>query len=394
MDRLTIVVALLVSSLATAGGGLSNKNTIGFSGARPSPVVLDTGAMATCGTIATGTVMPKGGALTVTRNATENYVCADGVMRSAAVNTLGVLEGGAQVYGAYTANPPYSDTFANAAWTKDAVPGATDASASCPYGPNGVTRMSLIDATTSGTGTGLLQDVASTTERNVFLALATGDSACTVTVSDAAGSGGEAVTMTATAVRYTKYVAAQHGLKVVATTCTRFCMWGANVTATLVAMPYVATGASPVAQPAMAVTAANPLAAGLLAYTINARANVYNWAASGYSLGSFGTYGSANAYLLTSTGPPLFVVFDSSAASRYMARSAPSAGEHAVKAGRRNGDVFFELDGSSAGGVSGGAGSGVSSIAPATFSIGPVGLLKRYILCSGARSYSDSRCQP
>lgn len=80
MDRLTIVVALLVSSLAFAGGGLSNKNTIGFSGARPSPVVAAY-VFDQCGT---GPTYTKGPVLHGVSTTTTRYYQCNGEQTAAA----------------------------------------------------------------------------------------------------------------------------------------------------------------------------------------------------------------------------------------------------------------------------------------------------------------------
>jgi hypothetical protein len=134
----------------------------------------------------------------------------------------------------------YSNTFENAAWTKDDGVTASDANAGCPLGPLG-TRMALI--TGDADGEGISDDEATGTGRGIWLAYPTGGSACNVTVSDASGDGAAAVALTAAAVRTVQSGAGQTGIKIAKPTggCAAWCQQAASVQASLIVGPYVPT---------------------------------------------------------------------------------------------------------------------------------------------------------
>ena len=259
-----------------AGAGLSLSLDLAAGGARPNPVVLDTGTMATCGTIATGAIMPKGGALTVTRNAAESYVCADGVTRSAGINTLGVVESGAQVYGAYTevllrTGNPVTGTAATSPWL---VYGATAApptlSVESIVDPTGATSsVARVDVPAiAGAGQASLFGQPFTTSAaqwTVSTHIKSTGSACTTYIAlagSAAVSSAVSVTSTWQRVSLTRTSAAEteylwigasgltgYGQPTTQAACS-FYIYSPNAAATSVLMPAVAAGASPVAQPA------------------------------------------------------------------------------------------------------------------------------------------------
>jgi hypothetical protein len=149
----------------------------------------------------------------------------------------GAVAGGVEVYGAGANALGYSETFANAVWVKSAGVTAADASASCPMSPLAGTRMSLV--TTDGEADQIAQDAATTPGRAVWLARATGDSACGVTFGDATGDGAQSLALTDGPLRYWSGGAGQTGLSVARPVggCARWCMWLAQATAAVYPVP-------------------------------------------------------------------------------------------------------------------------------------------------------------
>lgn len=105
--------------------------------------------------------------------------------------------------------------------------------------------MSLV--TTDGDGDSISQDAATGTSRSVWLATATGDSACAVSMSDASGDGGQTLSVSASPTRQHQYGSDESGLSLASQPggCARWCMWAAQSTATVDPQPYRASGATP-----------------------------------------------------------------------------------------------------------------------------------------------------
>lgn len=158
----------------------------------------------------------------------------------------------------------YSNAFENAAWVKDSDPPpdagvaqavvADDASASCPLSPDGTTRMALITSPVDGYGIG--QDAATGTARSIWLALATGDSACDVNLEDYSGDGTAAKMLSAPPVRHWNATAGQTGIRVERKTsgCVRWCQYWAQSTAHMRPQPYRDSGATDYAGEASTAT--------------------------------------------------------------------------------------------------------------------------------------------
>lgn len=205
----------------------------------------------------------------------------------------------------------YSNTFAS--WAADATVTVADASASCPVGPLG-TAMSLV---TSGTdGNGIKLDGTAGTERNAWMAAATGDSACAVTMSDYAAAHAADKSLTSTVARFDSATAGDHGIAVVRKTggCARWCMQAAANTATLVPIPYRATAANaPYTGPATTHQGVSPRAAGTAGpWAISITATCPLWTSG--ALWSMGTAGAANSASLT-MGATLGTLIDYDGAS-------------------------------------------------------------------------------
>jgi hypothetical protein len=82
------------------------------------------------------------------------------------------------------------------------------------------------------------QDVALTTARSVYLAYPTGGSSCAVIVGSYAAAGEESVTLTPSAVRYSKAVAGQSGIQIRSSTCASWCQSGAMLETSLAVHAY------------------------------------------------------------------------------------------------------------------------------------------------------------
>jgi hypothetical protein len=192
---------------------------------------------------------PSGSLVTVSSPATTCVpaTTATGQLYNLPANSLACGASGCEIWSAAAHSNllTYSNTFENAAWTKDDGTSVADASASCPTGPLG-TAMALFTA--DGDAEGIGQDGTAGTGRGIWLAYPTGGSACNVTVSDASGDGGATVALTATPTRYTTGVAGQTGIKIAkpAGGCATWCQQAAVVQASLVVGPYVASAAAPV----------------------------------------------------------------------------------------------------------------------------------------------------
>lgn len=185
----------------------------------------------------------------------------------------GAVAGGVEVYGPGANALGYSETFANAVWVKSAGVTAADASASCPMSPLAGTRMSLV--TTDGEADQIAQDAATTPGRAVWLARATGDSACGVTFGDATGDGAQSVALTDGPLRYWSGGTGQTGLSVARPVggCARWCMWLAQAQAAVYPVPPRSTpGATAYAGSASTATT---LAVPVPATVTDARGAVY-----------------------------------------------------------------------------------------------------------------------
>ena len=189
---------------------------------------------------------PLGALVTVTSGATTCDSRSDGSLYSLPAGSLCCGASGCEIWGAaqHSNLLTYSNTFENAAWTKDTGTSVADASASCPIGPLG-TAMALFTA--DGDGEGISQDAATGTGRGIWLAYATGGSACNVTLSDASGDGGAAVALTGTPTLFKQAAAGQTGIKVAkpAGGCATWCQQAAVVQASLVVGPYSPTAGTP-----------------------------------------------------------------------------------------------------------------------------------------------------
>lgn len=237
----------------------------------------------------------------------------------------GAVAGGVEVYGAGSNALGYSETFANAAWVKSAGVTAADASASCPMSPLAGTRMSLV--TTDGEADQIAQDAATTPGRAVWLARATGDSACGVTFGDATGDGAQSLALTDGPLRYWSGGTGQTGLSVARPVggCARWCMWLAQATASIYPMPPRSTpGASPYSGTAstattltvpVALTDPARWAIGITATGPLATRGLWSW----------GTIGSANSVgLYETTNVLAFALWDGAAASRSTLYTLPA----------------------------------------------------------------------
>lgn len=196
----------------------------------------------------------------------------------------GAVAGGIEIWGPGANALGYSETFANAAWVKSTGVTASDASASCPMSPLAGTRMSLV--TTDSDADQIAQDAATTPGRSVWMARATGDSACGVTFADASGDGAQSLALTDGPVRYWSGGTGQTGLSVARPVggCARWCMWMAQAQASIYPVPPRSTpGASPYSGAAStATTVTVPVApsgvtdaSGTVAVTFTSPAPVY-----------------------------------------------------------------------------------------------------------------------
>lgn len=274
----------------------------------------------------------------------------------------GAVAGGIEVYGPGANALAYSETFAAGSWIKAGGVGAADNSASCPMSPLAGTRMSLV--TTDGEADYITQDAATTPGRSVWLARATGDSACGVTFGDATGDGAQSLALTDGPVRYYSGGTGQTGLSVARPVggCARWCMWLAQAQASTYPVPYrtVAAGTPYSGAASTATTLTVPVAL----------TDPSRWAISMTATGplttrglwSWGTIGAANSVGLYETTDVLaFALWDASAASRstlYTLPAAPSSTRIVASDGMRLSvnDVVV--------GTTSGAGSGALSALP------------------------------
>lgn len=170
----------------------------------------------------------------------------DGTLHSLPAGVPCVEAGGAGVWGAAEKSNLLADSDpAGASWTHSNV-ADTATSAACPLWVDGVTRMTLLEATDADPYSSI--DAANSRCRGVWLALATGDSAFDVTVSDASGDGAEAVTLSATPTRVMQTATGQTGIKLAWATG-RLCAMratGQNTAVCTEANPAVAAAGTPV----------------------------------------------------------------------------------------------------------------------------------------------------
>jgi hypothetical protein len=130
----------------------------------------------------------------------------------------------------------YPSKVANAAWTRDTGVTTTDTdSTDCPADPVTGSGGYLSLVTSPGSGKGVYQDAAGADARAAWLSLATGDSACNITLADFAGSGPKTIALGAIPARYyggpNAPFLGQHGIAVTqaaSSGCARWCQWGAT----------------------------------------------------------------------------------------------------------------------------------------------------------------------
>jgi hypothetical protein len=310
--------ALLALALAAGLSGPTNSTlrTTARVGGAASPVVLDTGTLLkTCGTVASGTLLPRGGALTIARSSAENYVCADGVMRSAGANTLAVTEGGAQVFGVVNNYALRSQEFGTAPWQTN----GTTETADQYTAPDGTLTMDKItnngninayrrQTVTVPSGTTFTSSAwvrSDTGTQAASLVLATrASTSCTCTVSSGTCATGTdatqcwgyttagttpvrlSVTVTWNAAVTSMLSGVAAGQFTVSAGIAGF--WGAQLEAASVPGPYLATTSSAASGVATVVSAPNPLAGIDVPFCLAAYYNAGAQTSSAYGLVSIG----------------------------------------------------------------------------------------------------------
>jgi hypothetical protein len=226
---------------------------------------------------------------TITRASVEPCQCSDGTWQAGATNALcsdGV--GGAWIGPAGQNTVTVSETLTGGPWNAGGAT-VTHQSAQCPMAPDGSARMDLITVSADGQGpyTAVAHTTGNPVANSVWVALKTGDSTCTMHVSDAYDASKSVnPSITAAPVRYgAAGVNAQSATGVwlsrfAGDTCTNWCAWGAqNETNSAAVSPYYKTTGTAVSWPATVVTV--PKATGLtdaqgaVGVTFTAASNVY-----------------------------------------------------------------------------------------------------------------------
>jgi hypothetical protein len=380
-----------------------------------SAAVLDV-RMTTCGTTP---VVARGGPLTVTRAAAQNYVCADGVMRSAPANTLPITEQGAQIFGAGTNTILQSQALDNGTWSKVGSATPPTVTADQAVAPDGtVTAEQVSYPAVNGAGYSVLaqawtatavpwtlsgyvkgQSGAGTIFLNVYLGGTTFGAACNY-VSTAWTRC--KITQTLTAASWTAEIGVDktvtgdtdQGAQIVY-------VWGVQFEAAPFASPYQPTTTTAVSWPATVVTAPNALAAAQeqnFCVSVNASSGNQGF----FVYGAIGAASVANSSALGASGLlPFFNVFDNSAAYKQINSGSVSidSAKHAISgcvSGATSVSVFKDNI-SLSGGVSGsgvGVQSALASVGIGSDSAGGYnlnGYMSRFMLCN---SPNQARCHP
>ena len=274
---------------------------------------------------------PVGAAVTWAHNESAPiFPVSDSVGYWMAPNTALVESTGAQIFGASSNLLTYS-TITDAHATKDGATTIADASASCPLGPFGA-RMALV--TPDANAHGVRMDAATGTGRGLWLALATGDSACAVTLADYADAHGAAKTLAALPHWYAGATTGDHGIAVTqpAGGCVRFCADNALAVAqTWAPVPeqFRVSAGAPFSGPASVVTEAVTLT-NPARWCVGAVLTPSAWSAS-FGILESAVIGTANSFSLRdATGTLYLLTYNGASAQQYTAATAPATGRHTV----------------------------------------------------------------
>jgi hypothetical protein len=337
--------------------------------------------MATFGTIATGYVLPKGGAMTVTRNATEFYGPGpSGEWASAAVNALGVTSAGPWIGGAYTEALLQTDTMltagapatATAPWTAGsggvAAPGLSIVSEAGPDGSTvnafrlafsavtGANQWSVFYQSFTGSAVPWTTSwfVRAATPCTTYATLWVSGTGSEFAISGTTSWQRLPVTKTLTAATWYLLFGpdtrANGGVQPTSQAACTLDFWRPNATATPVMMPAVAAASSPVAQPGVTIQVANPLSGTTppdWAFAIRATCPVWGGTVNG---GFFSTAGGANAASMYWASSTLLNVDTYDGSNVRNTEYATISGlannsEHTIIAASSNGALKIYLDG-------------------------------------------------
>jgi hypothetical protein len=278
------------------------------------------------------TKKPGNTVITFTRNSNElNCANSDAACDYVPAAVPSISNNGMAFWRTSANNILYSETLTNAAWTAGASVTVADSSASCPNAPfdsvNSIggspahTRMSLI--TSPSDGLGIQQNVANGTMESIWLARATADANCTLSLSTVGGTSYSTVTLTATPTRF-KLVGGADGtdtgiaLLRLAGGCTRWCAWGAQSETATAAGPYYKTSGTAVTWPSAVASVASDIKTNSWCVRIN-NAKKY-WTtdtATASYLFSLGIAGAANsASLYYQSGNLVFSALDATSTAK------------------------------------------------------------------------------
>jgi hypothetical protein len=333
-----------------------------------SAAVLDV-RMTTCGTTP---VVAKGGPLTVTRAATQNYVCADGVMRSAPANTLPITEQGGQIFGAGTNTILQSEDFSTT-WTTSGVgvaaPTITTNQTNSPQGT--LTADQLAYPAVSGANVSIVQQSFTATavpwtgsgyvkgqsgSGTIFLSFGTTISApCVFNTS----------TWTRCSVTGTLTAAAWLFKIGVDKTTTGNTDQGAQtvflsdfqVEADSFAAPYQPTTTVPVAWTATSVSMSASIAIGS-AWCATIRESLSDWSVTSAHMNLGAAQGVANSVYMNGG---FFGIFDATATQKYYTLAMSGSGPKTLTLCSANGAMSASLNSVNVGSGPNGAGTGMST---------------------------------
>lgn len=337
-------------------------------------------------------VVLKGGPITVIRSTAQNYVCADGLMRSVGANQLAVTERGAQVFPAGTNSILNSEDFSAGSWTTlggggSSLPVVTVNQADAPNGTHTADRVDF-PAVSGGGAYSVIYTPVTTTAMSWDL------SVYVKGVAGVSDSGVLWVAMPSVANYVTpcSYISTAwtrcdvSGLTVAGSSFPQFgtnktlaaeadtlaqsvYLWGAQMEAGDVASPYQPTGGSPVSWPGTLVTTSIPLTTVAQARNscLYTEATMPNW--NTYNIQGLLSYGgSTNAMLLSMVGNGVAIVdsYDATPAVRRASYGSPISwtGQHSITGCVANGTTnTLLLDGRAAPPVLSGAGTGIQTLA-------------------------------
>jgi hypothetical protein len=387
----------LLLSLAVAAGGANVRTATRFGAS--SNVVAGQWTFSTCGCQASGT-----NGLTVVRNATESYVCADGVLRSCAANQLAVTESGMQSYGAFREILLRTNSFATT-WTAQNV-GAPVQNAT---GPDGQSNSAWTVTATASTGEHRLYQSWTNTDGQThthsvyakagtvsWIGLTDGGGAysgqvnlatCAATgnvTSQALGSTGWCRFWLVHAItgpgNYTTInlgdtqTHAVAGTSWTAAGTETVLLYGANAHLGSAPYPYVAAAGTVVDQPATVVSASNPLTTSDFCLTVEgAPGDKWDRAGASWALGSLGAYSAASrAFLYLNAGSIYGAIQDASNGNRVAAKSGLTGSTAAAYSvcSTSAGAITIGKSGVDQGATLSGAGTGIIGAQPATIYIG------------------------